>query len=265
MQRIAAELHVPLRLVDLSTLPPADRRPEALRRMGIAIARRFDLEHGPLLRVELHRLDPRNWLFLLAVHHIVFDGPSFHVFFRELQAAYGALVANAAPAMPPPRAQYGAFAREQRLRLTPERIAEEVAFWRQELADVPMLDLPVDRRRSPVPSFRGGQIPFELAADVVSTLRQRASAERTTLFTVLLAGLCAALSRLCGQDDFALGLPVTGRDSAEREEAIGFFVDTVVVRPRFPGDATTAELIDAARTALGRSLSHRALPFEVLV
>ncbi len=264
-QRIAGRLTIPLRIVDLSHLPAAQRQEAALREMGQTVARRFDLSNGPLLRTELYRLTPTESLFLLAVHHIVFDGPSFHSFFAELQAIYAALLEGRPHALPQPRAQYADVAREQRARLTPDRIADLVAFWRAELAGTPTLELPSDRQRSRVPSFRGHLTAFTVAPAQLALLQQRAARERTTLFTVLLAGFWVALARVSGQDDFAVGLPVTGRDSAEREQAIGLFVDTVVVRADLRDDPASGELIARAHRALQRSLAHRSLPFELLV
>lgn len=265
LQKIASEIDVPLPIVDLTDLSVPDRQPEALRQMGLSIARRFDLEHGPLLRTELYRLGEQEWLFLLAVHHIVFDAPSFRIFFNELEAVYTSLLNNQSYVFPMAAAQYSEFARAQRNRLTPQRIEEEVNFWRAELAGVPMLDLPTDQPRLSVQSFRGQHKRMKVSAAVVAQLQKRAVAEKTTLFTVLLAGLYTAFSRICGQDDFAFGLPVTGRDSSESHGAIGFYVDTVVVRTRMHGDLSTSELIRAVSTAVNRSLSHRSLPFEMLV
>jgi amino acid adenylation domain-containing protein len=265
VQHIAPEMHVALCSVDLGHLPEEQRQPEALRQMGLLIGRRFDLEHGPLLRTALYRLADTDWLLLLTVHHIVFDWPSFPVFFKELDAIYGASIAGRSHGLPTSHAQYAAFAREQRARLTPERIADEVRFWTAELAGVPMLDLPVDRPRSSTPTFRGGRRHIDIAPALVARLQRRGAQARATLFIIALAGLWAALSRLCAQDDFAVGLPVTGRDTHARQEAIGFYVDTVVVRARLDGDPTSDELVAAARAAVGRSLTHRSLPFEMLV
>jgi amino acid adenylation domain-containing protein len=265
VQNVAAEARLAVPAVDLRDLPEEARRPEALRRMAATIARRFDLERGPLLRLELYRLDDADWLLLLTVHHLVFDGPSFSIFFRELEAIYGALAAGDAHGLPSSHDQYAAFAREQRARLTPEKVAAEVAFWRAELAGVPMLDLPADRPRSLAPTFRGGNRDIELPAELVTRLQGRTAGAQATLFTLLFAGLAASLSRLCGQDDFAIGLPVTGRDTMPRQDALGFYVDTVVVRARVEGDPTADELVASARGAVNRGLAHRALPFDMLV
>lgn len=264
VQRIAPRPRLPLRRVDLGAWPADQREHEAKRLMVQTLAQRFDLRAGPLLRTELYELGPQEFLLLVAVHHAVFDWQSFQVFFQELDALYAAALQGSVAALPPPE-QYAAFAREQRERLTPARIDAALAFWRAELAGLPMLDLPLDRPRPRLPSFRGDQRTLVLPAALVGRLQQRAQAAQVTLFTALLAGLAAALGRVCRQQDFALGLPLTGRDTPARQQAIGFFVDTLVVRLRWDDDPSNDDLLAAARDAMHRALAHRDLPFELLV
>lgn len=265
IQVIEGDVRFEPAIVDLGRLPEGEREAAATRMMAETLAEPFDLARGPLFRARLYRLAAADWLTLIAVHHIVFDGPSFDIFFRELDAIYGALAVRRPPDLPPPRAQYHDFAREQRDRLTPERIARETDFWRSELARLPLLDLPTDRPRTAGPSFRGALQRIEVPPELVRRLQARATAARTTLFAVLLAGHWTMLARLCRQTDFGIGLPVTGRDTLARQEAIGFFVDTVVVRIDGGEDPTGDALVAAAREAMKRSIAHRVLPFEMIV
>lgn len=265
VQCVASEAQIPLAVEDLRGLPPDERRPEAMRRMASVVARRFDLARGPLMRTHLYRLADRDWVFLVTVHHIVFDATSFEIFFSEVEAIYSALLAGREPSLPAIGAQYADFAREQRAALTEERVAEEVEFWRTELDGLGMLDLPLDRSRQSEPTFRGELRRIEVPPSVVAGLQSRATQRRATLFMVLLSGLAAALSRVCGQDDFAIGLPVTGRDAVEWQKVIGFFVDTIVVRCDLRGDPTMDEVVERIRNSATRSLSHRVLPFDMLV
>ncbi|HEV7398106.1 MAG TPA: amino acid adenylation domain-containing protein [Pyrinomonadaceae bacterium] len=265
VQRIAATAAGEISTENLREVPADKRRAEVMRRMSLVVARRFNLEEGPLWRTILYQLDEREWVFLLAVHHIVFDGPSFNIFFSELEKIYGALDSGRAISLPAQEVQYGDFAQSQHEGLTSDRIAAEVGFWRTELADLPMLDLPLDRRRSVVQAVRGGLRRFHVSEEVSGELLRLASAHSVTFFTVLLAALGAALARVCGQYDFAVGLPVTGRDSVALGQAIGFFVDTVVVRFRLQDNPMMKEVIERTRDAVKRSLAHRALPFEMMV
>ena len=262
MQVIAADLGPVVETVDLSAVTPAEREAEAMRRIGDETAHRFELDTGPLLRVRLFRLERYDWLFLFVVHHIVFDGPSFAIFFAELDH----LVRHGDPAgLPPIERQYADFARRERTALDPERREADLAFWRRELEGLPLLDLPLDRPRRAVPTFRGAVRPLQLSAELIATLQRRAADRSATLFMVLLAGFVATLSRICRQHDFAIGLPVTGRDDVAAQRAIGFFVDTLVLRCQLTGNSTPDELIDGVKQALSRTLAHRALPFEIIV
>ena len=265
VQLVADEPASQLAVEDLREFPSEERRQEAVRRMSAVVARRFDLETGPLWRPVLYQLDKQEWILLLAVHHIVFDGPSFTIFFNELGEIYGALLAGRKPALPEQKLQYGNFAQSQREALTPERIAAEVQFWRSELANLPMLDLPLDRPRSATPALNGSMHRFTVSEKLTAQLQRLASEQSVTLFTTLLAAMAASLARVCAQYDFAIGLPVAGRDTAAFRNSIGFFVDTVIVRCKLGDNPTMKELVQTINEALKRSLAHRALPFDLLV
>ncbi len=265
MQHIADRLHVPLHVTDLRHLPAERREGEAIRRLGESVAHGFDLASGPLLRTELCRLDECDWLFLLAVHHIVFDWPSFRVFFAELEAACAQGGSAASAALPPVKCQYRTFARSQREALTPARVNEDVTFWRAELDQLPALNLPLDRPRAAAPSFRGAARRLTVTPELTARLQRAASNNGATLFMVLLAGFSATMTLVCGQDDFGVGLPVTGRDSQDLQNAIGLYVDTLVLRARTHDNPTSEELIARTREAVYRSLAHRSLPFELMV
>lgn len=193
VQCICPNATLALPCFDFRHLPPAEREREAKQRMSETLAQRVDLRRGPLLRAELHRLDEADYLLLVAVHHIVFDWQSFQVLSQELETLYAAALAGTPHGLPPPAEQYASYAREQRERLTAQRVELEVAFWRDELSGLPMLDLPLDRPRPRLPSFRGDALTIRIAAPLMHALKQRAAAQRTTLFTVLLAGLFASL------------------------------------------------------------------------
>jgi amino acid adenylation domain-containing protein len=261
VQRILAENQTRLEFVDCRGKAEAFVR----EHMTQLISRRFDLERGPLLKAVLYRMDGDRSTVLFVVHHIVFDGPSFPILFKELEAIYGALASGKELGVAPVRTQYGAYARAQQNVLTPARIEEEVAFWRHSLEGFGTLDLPLDRPRPAVPAFQGSLQALQISPEICAQLQQAAAAHRTTLFVVLLAAVSVALSRICGQTDFAIGIPVTGRDSTDLRDAIGFFVDTVVVRCRLQGNPALAELVDRLRAEVAQALAHRALPFETLV
>jgi amino acid adenylation domain-containing protein len=251
---------VPLPVADLRALPAARREPEARRLAAEEAARPFDLARGPLLRVLLIELEPRRRVVLLDLHHIVTDGWSMGVLVREVKALY------AGTPLPEPPVQYGDFAVWQRRWLSGERLASQLAWWRERLRGAPAaLDLMTDRPRPPVMTQRGADHPFAFGAELSRGIAELARREGVTPFMVLAAGLFALLSRLTGQRDLAVGSPIANRNHLEIEGLIGFFVNTLVLRADLSQAASFRDLLRQVReTSLG-AYAHQDLPFEKLV
>ncbi|MFP5284135.1 MAG: condensation domain-containing protein, partial [Thermoanaerobaculia bacterium] len=237
--------------------------PEALPEIGVEdveAQRPFDLQAGPLLRLAVARLGPDDHRLTIAMHHIVSDGWSMGLFFRELSALYRG---GDLPELP---IQYADFAAWQRERLSGDRLAALVEHWRRELSGAPaLLELPADRPRPPVQSWRGGQAEVDLPPELARGLRGVARRSGATLFMTLLAGLAALCSRYTGRRDVVLGSPVAGRNRSETEGLIGLFVNNLVLRLRWDGDPGLAGLIGKARRATLSAHAHQDLPFEKLV
>jgi hypothetical protein len=210
-QIVAATVDLPMSIVDISARPAADR--EALAgRLAVAEARRpFCLTRAPLLRLRLVRMAPSEHVLLLVTHHIVSDGWSLGVLVRELGKVYVAEAENRPAALPELPVQYPDYALWQRDRLRGDRLAEEIDWWRQELAGAPdLLELPTDSPRPAVQSFRGANLPFTWSAGLRDRLRALGGRHDATLFMVLLAGFAAVLSRYSRQRDVVVGTPVAG-------------------------------------------------------
>jgi amino acid adenylation domain-containing protein len=260
----------PLPVVDLCGLPEDRRREEMERRIHEELLFSFDLFRGPLLRTVLLRLAEREWLLLVNMHHIVSDGWSLGVLVHDIAAAYAAFAAgrpSPLPPLPPLPLQYADFAVWQRRRLSGERLARQIAWWREELEGAPtVLELPFGRPRPPVRTYRGTREPVALGPGLTSALRSLAQGEKATLFMVLLAVYQSLMHRASGQPDVLVGSPVAGRDRTEVEGLIGFFVNTLVLRGRFarPG-LTFRELLAQVRATLLASYEHQEVPFERLV
>jgi amino acid adenylation domain-containing protein len=255
----------PFSLVDLAGLPAERREGEARRRVEESIHRPFDLARGPLMRSLLLRLEAAEHLAVLTVHHIVADGWSMGVLVRELGALYRSLVAGVPSPLPELPVQYADYAVWQREQLSGEALSAEVAYWRERLAGAPALELPTDRPRPAVQRSRGSRRPLELGAEVRRGLASLARQHQTTLFMVGLAGFAALLARHSGQQDFAVGTPVSGRTRAEIENLIGFFVNILVLRFNLAEDPTFAALLAQAREVSRGAFAHQEVPFEQVV
>ncbi len=269
VQVIAAAGRVPLPLVDLGALPLERREPAA---WGLALAdaaRPFDLARGPLLRVCLLRLSATDFIAPSTMHHVIGDGWSSAVLFRELGAVYAAVARGAPSPLPELPLQYADFAVWQRQWLAGDVLAEQLDFWRGQLAGAPpVLALPADRPHPPVAAAAGAPgdrrallIPQPLAA----ALKTFSQAQGATLFMILLAGFKTLLCRICGQDDVVVGSPIANRNRTEIEGLIGFFANTLVLRTVFTGDPTFREVLGSVRQTTLGAYAHQDLPFEKIV
>ena len=266
VQRVHAESLTPLVVEDLSGLPPARRDAELLARSNAAGGTRFDLLHGPLFTASLLRLGDEDQALLLTVHHIVGDGWSLDVLFRELTTLYEAFRHGLPSPLPEPRLQFADWAAWQRTRFDGERGKELVAWWRQALDGVPpALPFPTDRPRTPSAVHAGGGHGFPFPAELAEKLNALGREEGATLFMTLLAVFDILLFRWTGAEDFVVGTPVANRTRVEAEALIGYMINTLVIRTRLEGDPTVRALLGRVREAVAGAYAHQELPFETMV
>ncbi|HEV7509115.1 MAG TPA: amino acid adenylation domain-containing protein [Thermoanaerobaculia bacterium] len=260
-----------LQTIDLSALGEEERRRELTRRVAEESLRPFDLARGPLLRGTLVRLAARENALLLTLHHVISDGWSMGVLVREVTALYAAAMAGwrgrpLGEALPPLPVQYADFSVWQSRRLSGETLQREIEHWREKLAGVPpFLELPTDRPRPPVQTFGGRSLPLWLEPALMGRLSALALATGTTLFMVLLAGFETLLGIYSGAQDLAVGTPIAGRNRAELEGLIGFFVNSLVLRGDLSGDPSFVDLLGRVREDTLSAYTHQDLPFEKLV
>ncbi|MFG1891301.1 amino acid adenylation domain-containing protein [Micromonospora sp. NPDC049051] len=226
----------------------------------------FDLASGPVVRGELVRLAVDDHVLLLTVHHIASDGWSSGVLVGEVLALYEAFgVAGVGEVLAPLAVQYGDFAVWQREWLRGDVVAGQLAYWRERLAGVSVLELPTDRVRPVVLSGAGQTRRFVVPGELRERLVGFAASQGVTLFMVLVAGFKVVLSRLTGQTDIAIGTQIANRNRPELEPLIGFFVNTLVLRTDLSGAETFRTVLERVRqTALG-AYAHQDLPFERVV
>ncbi|MBW8878989.1 MAG: amino acid adenylation domain-containing protein [Acidobacteria bacterium] len=257
-----------LPVVDLGPLAPARREEAAAALAAVEAGQPFDLARGPLLRIRLLRLAAEDHVVLLTMHHIVSDGWSMGILLGEVTALYVAYSSFPAPAasLPELPVQYADYARWQRDWLQGEVLANELAYWREQLAGAPpVLTLPADHPRPAVREARGASRDLRLPAALTEGLRALGRSGQATLFMTLLAGFQAFLARLSGQDDVLVGTVVAGRRHQEVEGLIGFFVNTLVLRADLSRDPSPRQLLAAARETSLAAHAHQDLPFERLV
>ncbi|HXY99275.1 MAG TPA: amino acid adenylation domain-containing protein [Stellaceae bacterium] len=266
VQVVAPLLVIPLPVIDLRPLGDAERYAKLQELVAEEALRPFDLATGPLIRTSLVRLGDQDHMVLLTVHHIVCDGWSLSVLFRELGALYQAFASASPSPLRELRVQYADFARWQRDYLQGEALEAQLAYWRRQLAEVPpLLALPYDRPRPPAMTFRGAAQPVRLSPSLTAKLRQLNHREGVTMFMTLLAAFNALLYRYTGQTKIAIGTPVANRARVEFEEAIGCFLNMVVFCTEVSGEQTFEEQLRSVRDVALGAFAHQDLPFEKLV
>ncbi|HVE91985.1 MAG TPA: amino acid adenylation domain-containing protein [Actinomycetota bacterium] len=266
VQRIAESLPLRLRSLDVSYLDASEVEQAALREAVLEAERPFDLSLGPLLRATLVRLSGTDHLLVLAMHHIVSDGWSMGVFVRELSGLYEAFIDGRASPLEPLQVQYADYAAWQRERLSGDVLREHLDYWRRALEGVPAsIDLPSDRPRPPIQTFDGASIGFDIQGDVSAAVDSLALRTGATPFMVLVAAYATMLHRMGAGDEIVIGSPIAGRNRAEVEPLIGFFINTLVLRVDLSGNPTFEELIGRVKEMALGAFAHQDLPFEKLV
>jgi hypothetical protein len=265
MQVIASEWRLEVEAEELGAVAAEARDSEARRRMQQEAQEPFDLEHGPLIRARLLRLSGEEHWLLLTMHHIVTDGWSSGVLVRELSVLYGAYSRGEESPLPALPVQYADYAVWQREWLQGETLEQQLGYWKPVLADLPVLDLPTDRPRPAVASFRGGWVRFTMDAELTQRLKDLGRREGVTPFMTLLAAFQVLLHRYSGQDDIAVGVPIAGRVRPELSGVIGFFVNRLVMRGDLSGEPTFKQYLARVRARALEAYAHQDLPFEKLV
>ncbi|UTP71075.1 pyoverdine non-ribosomal peptide synthetase PvdD [Pseudomonas aeruginosa] len=261
-QEIAASMALPLDIVALGPLEEG----ALARQVETTIARPFDLERGPLLRVSLLRLAEDDHVLVLVQHHIVSDGWSMQVMVEELVQLYAAYSRGLEVALPALPIQYADYALWQRSWMEAGEKERQLAYWTGLLGgEQPVLELPFDRPRPVRQSHRGAQFILELDIDLSQALRRVAQQEGATAFALLLASFQALLYRYSGQADIRVGVPIANRNRVEIERLIGFFVNTQVLKADLDGRMGFDELLAQARQRALEAQAHQDLPFEQLV
>ncbi|HYO14086.1 MAG TPA: amino acid adenylation domain-containing protein [Thermoanaerobaculia bacterium] len=266
VQAVQEPAPLDLPMEDLRAFPAGERKAEALRLVSEEANRPFDLGRGPLVRCRLLRLDEREHVMTLVLHHVIGDGWSLGVFVRETVQLYRSFSQGQPSPLPDLPVQYADFATWQREWLQGEVLTAQLAYWEQQLAGAPaVIRLRTDHPRPPVQSFRGARRSAVLPAELAERLRKLSRREDCTLFVTLLAAFQALLHLEAGEEDVLVGSPLSYRNWREVEGLIGFFANTLVFRGDLAGDPTFQELLARTRRAVLDAFAHQHLPFNRLV
>ncbi|HKG81124.1 MAG TPA: amino acid adenylation domain-containing protein [Pyrinomonadaceae bacterium] len=257
-------LHVPV--TDLSDLPLDEREAETRRQLHKELRQPFDLQCGPVFRVQLLKLTEDEHVLLLTLHHVAGDAWSMGVLFRELSALYNAFSEGRPSPLAELPVQYADYAAWQRQYLQGEVFDQQLNYWKEHLGGAPgLLELPSDRTRPAVQTYKGASMTFSLPKELSLELKQLSQREGVTLFMTLLAAFQVLLSRYSGQEDIVVGSPIAGRNRKETEALIGLFVNTLALRVDLSGEPTFQQVLAGVRKICLGAYAHQDIPFERLV
>jgi amino acid adenylation domain-containing protein/non-ribosomal peptide synthase protein (TIGR01720 family) len=256
---------VSIPVVDLSASPLAVSQSKARELAREQSRKSWDLQHGPLIRVQLIRLAKEHHLLVLTIHHIITDGHSMAVFAREVGVLYRAFSNGRPSPLPLPPIQYADFARWQQDWLKGKVLETQLGYWRQHLDDLPELEVPTDFPRPRTQRHRGDRELFTLSSETSVALDALGRALGATPFMVLLAGFETFLSISTNQKDVFVGTPAANRNRPELETVMGFFVNTLVMRTQLDGDPTFRDVVQRTRKVCLEAYDHQDVPFDMLV
>lgn len=228
--------------------------------------RHFNLSSDRLFRPHLIRIEPTHHVLLLNTHHIIFDGWSERIFFRQLANFYNSYQSNHIPSDPFPPLQFPDFAHFQRNKVSGDHLQSLSRYWKKRLQDgAPFLKLATDYPRPAYRTTRGERISMHLSAQTTNSLKDLSRATDATLFMTLFAAFTVLLSKLSSQDDILAGAIIAGRNYAQLEEVIGFFANTLVLRTDLSDDPSFSHLLRQVRETSLEAYDHQDMPFETLV
>ena len=266
IQAIAPSLTISLPIIDLEELSEDERELETARLSAEAASLTFDLAKDPLLRVILLRLNDEDQVLALTMHHIISDGWSISILIDEIQEFYEAFSSDRPAKLAELTIQYADFTLWQRKLFEGEFLETQLSYWKRQLENAPtILELPSDRRRPAIQSFRGATKPIELSQGLSGKLKALCRREGVTLYMALLAVFKVLLFRYTGQRDVVIGTPIANRNHAGIETLIGFFVNTLVLRTNLTGNPSFRELLCRVRETALDAYTYQDLPFERLV
>jgi amino acid adenylation domain-containing protein len=251
---------------DLRHIPAVEQQATIERIGADETIRPFDLTRLPLLRVTLLQLAESEYVMLGIVHHIVFDGWSVGVFQSEFFECYRAFTAGRQARLPKLRIQYPDYAEWQRTWLEGERLQRQLDYWKTQMSgERPVLQLPADKTRPLVSSFRGSSLPFSFGEDLAKPMHRLCDETGVTSFMLVLAAFNVWLHRYYGQEDILVGCPIANRKYRELEGLIGNFANTLVLRTDLSGNPTFRELLGRIEKMTVAAYENQDLPFEKLV
>lgn len=227
----------------------------------------FNKEEPPLFKAKLYELGAEDYVFFFMVHHAIWDGWSFDIFFEELSIVYSAMLKNEVPSFSKnPEISYTDYSVWLNNLITEKILTRQIEYWEEKLkGPLPILDLPLDYKRPLSMSHEGETLPFTFNADQASRLRTFAKTNNSSLFNVFLTAFKITLARYSGLDDIIVGLPVRGRTRPEIMQTIGYFVNTVALRTQVNLNQSFEDILKNVGQTCVEAFDNQLIPFQIVL
>jgi amino acid adenylation domain-containing protein len=265
VQMVQSEFQLHMSVIDLRECSPSEREAEAIRIATEQAKPAFDLTALPLLRATLMHIDDDDHRLYLNLHHIIFDSTISKVFLTELYRHYEAITEGRSALLSPLPIQYADFAAWQRECLQGDLLADQLMYWKRQLANAPALELPTDQPRQSQQTYNGTYLHFSLAGELINGLKSLSHSTGTTLYMVLIATFNVLLQRYSGQDDILVGSTTENHIHRDVQQLVGLFTNTLVLRTDLSGNPTFLDLLSRVRNVIRAADMHPNVPFEYLV
>ena len=265
-QEILPTLRIALPVIDLTHLPDEQAETEAKRLSSTDARQLYDLANAPLMRATLVKLAEDNHVFILNFHHIIADGSSLAIFYKELAAFYDAARDNKTASLPSLPVQYADYAAWQQEWLKSPSFETQLGYWKRQLVGLPEpCALPTDFDRPMPPTYRGARLAMQLSDELTGSLKNLSRQQSVTMFMTLFATFNMLLSRISGQEDIVIGSTIAGRNRPETDGLIGFFINALPLRTDLSGDPSFLTLLQHVRELCLDAYTNQDVPFEKIV
>lgn len=225
----------------------------------------FDLANGPLIRILIIELSDEKFILGYCLHHIISDGWSITILQKELGEVFRSIYNQTTPQLPQLQVQFADYAIWQKKLLTPEKLLEKIAHWKEHLAGHQDINIPLDFKRPDNLSGRGNREMITLNQAKSGWIKDYCKNRNITLFSLLLSMVYGLLNRYCQQNDICIGMPIANRNHQNLEQMIGFFANTIVNRVHLNDEVTLEDLITVSQKELLRSQDYQDVPFSKVV
>ena len=264
-QYIHEESKFKLETVDQSHLPQGEANQRIQQTIEFESQKPFDLENDSLIRLILYKVNDKDHTLFLNQHHIISDGWSFFILFKEISILYKAFLENKPSPLPELEIQYSDYAVGQRKYIEGEIINNQLKYWKGKLLNTSILELPLDKVRPKKQTFNGSNLPVYINKDITNKLNLFSRRNEATLFMTLLSIFKVLLYKYTGQKDICVGSPIANRTKVEIEPLLGFFVNTLALRSELSGELSFVDLVKQIKQTTLEAYDNQDVPFEKVV